>query len=303
MNGKAIHRCLHVLDLEKSLAFYKEALGMDVVRQMGPDDGSWSNTFIANDAAGFQLELTWNRGRTEPYENGGRDSHVAFTVPNFDEAHALHEKMGCICHENTAMGLYFIEDPDGCWIEILPEAPRFDAQSGVDVLAAMRRRHSIRTYSDEPIPEHLMDRILEAGLLAPSGMGRRPWELFVVRDRAALDKLAACREHGADMLTGAAAAIVVAADPALSDTWIEDCSLVMGAMHLEASASGVASCWIQSRSRTAADGQPTRNYVLGALGLPANFEVEAILSLGMPAKERPARTPDAKLWDKVHYED
>ena len=83
MEGKAIHRCLHVLDLEKSLDFYGRALGMTEVRRMGPDDGSWMNVFIANSTSGFQLELTWNRGRTESYENGGRDSHIAFTVPNF----------------------------------------------------------------------------------------------------------------------------------------------------------------------------------------------------------------------------
>ena len=80
MDGKAIHRCLHVLDLEKSIAFYEKALGMTEIRRMGPEDGSWTNVFMGSDASGFQLELTWNRGRTEPYDNGGRDSHLAFTV-------------------------------------------------------------------------------------------------------------------------------------------------------------------------------------------------------------------------------
>ncbi len=76
MDGKAIHRCLHVLDLEKSIAFYEKALGMTEIRRMGPEDGSWTNVFMGSDASGFQLELTWNRGRTEPYDNGGRDSHL-----------------------------------------------------------------------------------------------------------------------------------------------------------------------------------------------------------------------------------
>ena len=120
MDGKAIHRCLHVLDLEKSIAFYEKALGMTEIRRMGPEDGSWTNVFMGSDASGFQLELTWNRGRTEPYDNGGRDSHLAFTVDDYEAARALHEEMGCICHVNEAMGLYFIEDPDGCWLEILP---------------------------------------------------------------------------------------------------------------------------------------------------------------------------------------
>lgn len=302
MDGKVIHRCLHVLDLEKSLAFYERALGMTVIRQMGPEDGSWSNTFIGNDTTGFQLELTWNRGRTEPYDNGGRDTHIACTVPDFEAAHALHEQMGCICHENAAMGLYFIEDPDGCWIEILPEAPRFTVQAGVDVLAAMRRRRSVRRYSGEAVPDELLDRILEAGLLAPSGRGQRPWELVVVRERATLDALAGSRDRGADMLREADAAVVVMADAARSDTWIEDCALVMANMHLEASASGVASCWVQVRNRTTAQGQTSREYVLQTLGAPENWEVEAILSLGMPEKATAARPLDEALRVKVHRE-
>ena len=134
MDGKAIYRCLHVLDLEKSIAFYEKALGMTEIRRMGPEDGSWTNVFMGSDASGFQLELTWNRGRTEPYDNGGRDSHLAFTVDDYEAARALHEEMGCICHVNEAMGLYFIEDPDGCWLEILPNKAEFAPQAGVDVL-------------------------------------------------------------------------------------------------------------------------------------------------------------------------
>ena len=191
MDGKAIHRCLHVLDLEKSIAFYEKALGMTEIRRMGPEDGSWTNVFMGSDASGFQLELTWNRGRTEPYDNGGRDSHLAFIVDDYEAARALHEEMGCICHVNEAMGLYFIEDPDGCWLEILPNKAEFAPQAGVDVLDAMARRRSLRRYSGEPVPQALLDRILEAGLRSASGRSRRPWELIVVHDRAMLDDLAA----------------------------------------------------------------------------------------------------------------
>jgi lactoylglutathione lyase len=70
----------------------------------------------------FELELTWNRGQVEPYDNGGMDTHIAFRVDDIDHYHALHEEMGCIQKENPAMGLYFIVDPDGQRIEILPEA-------------------------------------------------------------------------------------------------------------------------------------------------------------------------------------
>ncbi len=302
MEGKAIHRCLHVLDLEKSLAFYEQALGMTEMRRMGPEDGSWVNAFIGNNASGFQLELTWNRGRIEPYDNGGRDSHIAFTVPDIHAARTIHEQMGCICHENEAMGLYFIEDPDGCWIEILPKKSEFAPQAGVDVLAALDERRSLRRYSGEPIPQELLDRILRAGLRSASGRNRRPWELVVVRDQETLGKLADCRDSGAAMLAGADAAIVVVANPKASDTWIEDCSILMANMHLEASASGVGSCWIQGRMRTAVDGRSTQEFVAGLLNIPEPYQLEAILSLGMPEEVAMPRPFDEELWVKVHEE-
>ena len=302
MNGKAIHRCLHVLDLQKSLDFYKQALGMTEIRRMGPEDGSWVNAFIGSEGSGFQLELTWNRGRTEPYDNGGRDSHLAFTVPDFDAAHALHEQMGCICHENEAMGLYFIEDPDGCWLEILPEKAEFASQPGVDVLAAMRERRSVRKYSSEPVPQELLERVVRAGLLSASGRARRPWELVVVRDRTTLAALAECRDAGAAMLAGAGAAIAVLGNPEVSDTWVEDCSIVMASMHLEASASGVCSCWVQGRMRTAADGRSTQDFVAELLNVPKPWQLEAILSLGMPAEHPEPREFDKALMEKVHRE-
>lgn len=122
MEAKIVHWCIHVLDLEASLAFYEKALGLTVQRVMGPEDGSWSNTYLGNSTSSFQVELTWNRGRTEPYANGGRDTHICFTVPDFEAAKKLHEEMGVIVFDNERMGLYFIEDPDGSWIEILPES-------------------------------------------------------------------------------------------------------------------------------------------------------------------------------------
>ena len=120
VSGKFIHWCIHVLDLQKSLDFYEKALGLKPVHTMGPEDGSWSNTYLGNDETPFEIELTWNDGRVEPYANGGRDTHICFTVENFEEARALHESMGCIVFDNPRMCLYFLADPGGSWIEILP---------------------------------------------------------------------------------------------------------------------------------------------------------------------------------------
>lgn len=303
MQARAIHRCIHVLDLEKSIAFYQKALGMEVVGRMGPDDGSWENVFMGNESTGFQLELTWNCGREEPYVNGGRDTHLAFAVDDMDAARALHEEMGCICFVNERMGIYFIEDPDGCWLEIVP-AGRDDnrAQTGIDVLAALRRRRSVRHYTGERIPDEKIERVLEAGLLSASGRGLRPWEFVVVRERVALDALAGCRDAGSQMLSGADAAIVVVAKSEAADTWIEDCSIAMANMHLQADALGLGSCWIQGRMRTASDGRSTNDYVSDLLGIPSNYELEAILSLGFPESHREPNRLTDDLRAKVHRE-
>ena len=115
------HNNLNVLDLDKSLAFYREALGLEVAREKEASDHSFKLVYLSDGVTPHQLELTWLRDRTEPYDLGDYEIHLAFGVEDFDAAHALHEKMGCICYENPGMGIYFLSDPDGYWLEIVPK--------------------------------------------------------------------------------------------------------------------------------------------------------------------------------------
>lgn len=115
------HFNFNVLDLERSLRFYDEALGLKAVREKEAADGSFRLVFLGDGASDFSLELTWLRDRTEPYDLGEGEYHLAFQAEDYDAAHEKHEKMGCICFENPGMGIYFIEDPDGYWIEIIPK--------------------------------------------------------------------------------------------------------------------------------------------------------------------------------------
>jgi lactoylglutathione lyase len=121
MKFKMYHENYNVLNLEKSLEFYEKALGLKPVRRIEAEDGSFIIVFIGNDTTDFQLELTWLRDRTEPYNLGDEEFHLAFHTDDYEEAHKLHEEMGCICFENTDMGIYFIKDPDGYWLEIVPD--------------------------------------------------------------------------------------------------------------------------------------------------------------------------------------
>ncbi len=114
------HTNLNVQDMDRSIAFYREALGLEPVRFKEASDGSFRLAFLQDGRTGYELELTCLAGHADkPYELGENESHICFAADDYDAAHALHEKMGCICFENTKMGLYFIEDPDGYWFEIV----------------------------------------------------------------------------------------------------------------------------------------------------------------------------------------
>ena len=114
------HNNINVLDLEKSIAFYKEALGFEEVRRKNASDGSFTLVFLGDGSTGHRLELTWLKDRTEPYDLGDNEIHLAVVADDFDAAYEHHKKMNCICYENKAMGIYFINDPDDYWIEIIP---------------------------------------------------------------------------------------------------------------------------------------------------------------------------------------
>ena len=114
------HFNFNVLDLERSLKFYDEAFGLKPVREKTASDGSFRLVFLGDGVTDFQLELTWLRDRTEPYDLGEQEFHLAFVAEDMAAAHEKHDKMGCICFENPSMGIYFVEDPDGYWIEVIP---------------------------------------------------------------------------------------------------------------------------------------------------------------------------------------
>ena len=114
------HFNFNVLDLERSLDFYRRALELEPVREKTAADGSFKLGFLGDGETGFTLELTWLRDRTQPYELGEQEFHLALLTDRYDELYARHKQMGCVCFENPAMGIYFIEDPDGYWIEIVP---------------------------------------------------------------------------------------------------------------------------------------------------------------------------------------
>lgn len=172
----------------------------------------------------------------------------------------------------------------------------------MELFEAMLRRRSVRTYTEEPIDDALLTKILQAGLLAPTSRNKKPCELILVRGRETLALLSKAKAAGSAMLKDAAAAIVVIADSDKSDVWIEDASIALTYLHLAATDLGVGSCWVQCRNRQTAEGSDSEDYVKQLLAIPERYRIVGILSLGI-AKEMPEGLPIGEIdREKLHVE-
>ncbi|MBM6864358.1 VOC family protein [Bacteroides caecigallinarum] len=121
VKGHFDHFNINVTNLEKSIKFYEEALGLTEHHRKEASDGSFILVYLTDNSSNFLLELTWLRDHNEAYDLGENESHLCIRVEgDYDEVRKFHKEMGCVCFENEAMGLYFINDPDDYWIEILP---------------------------------------------------------------------------------------------------------------------------------------------------------------------------------------
>ena len=114
------HNNINVKDLDKSLSFYKEALGLEEVDHIDGEDGAFKIVYLGDGTNPHRLELTWLRDWDRPYNLGDNEFHLAFYVDDYESALAKHKAMNCVAYENEAMGIYFIADPDGYWTEIIP---------------------------------------------------------------------------------------------------------------------------------------------------------------------------------------
>ena len=163
----------------------------------------------------------------------------------------------------------------------------------------LRTRRSVRSFEDRPVDVKLVAALKEAVLRSPSSRSLNPWKFLFIDNQSLLAHLAACKPHGAAFLKNAPLGVVVCADPAICDVWVEDASIASLILHLSAHSLGLGSCWIQVRKRMHTDTVTAGDYVKKTLGLPAHLEVESIIAMGYP-KKVPAGHPKASLlWDRV----
>lgn len=164
----------------------------------------------------------------------------------------------------------------------------------------LRNRRSIRKYLDRPVEPEKIELLKEALLRAPSSRSLDPWEFIFVEDRGLLEKLAACKPHGAGFLGQAAMGIVICGDSTQSDVWVEDCSIASILVQMVAQALGLGSCWIQVRKRNYDEQTSSEQYVQNLLGIPGPIKVESIVAVGYPAESREPLPRERLKSSKVH---
>ena len=171
------------------------------------------------------------------------------------------------------------------------------------MLDLLMKRRSIRKYKQEPVEAEKLEKIMQAALLSPSSRGKNPWEFVVVQNPETLNELGKCRHPKQAFLPETPAAIVVLGDTSITDVWVEDCSITMTIMQLEAELLGLGSCWIQIRNRMAqGETQTSNDLVKELLHIPEQYDVLAILALGIPDEEKPGKTLEELQYGKVHQE-
>lgn len=161
----------------------------------------------------------------------------------------------------------------------------------IDIL---RSRRSIRKYVKKAIDRESLKLIEEALLRSPSSRGVNPWRFILVDDPELLEQLSEAKQHGSQFLKGAALGIVVCADEAESDVWIEDCSVASIVAQLVAHSLGLGSCWIQIRNRFHSSGITAEDYIRGLLSIPEGAKILSIISIGYPAEAKP-HVPEERL--------
>lgn len=166
----------------------------------------------------------------------------------------------------------------------------------------LRNRRSIRAFAPQPVEKEKIELLTEAVLRAPSSRGINPWGFVFVTDPETIARLARAKPHGAAFLAKAPLAVVVYADPAKSDVWVEDAAIATLIVHLAAADLGLGSCWIQIRQRPHDETRSASRYITEVLGIPPAMEVEAMVAVGYPAEEKKPHPATSLERGKVSFE-
>lgn len=162
------------------------------------------------------------------------------------------------------------------------------------------KRRSMRKFTEEELTQEEVVSLLKAALMSPTSKRTNCWQFIAVDDKETLAKLSICKESGSAFIKDAALAIVVLADPLISDVWIEDASIASIMIQLQAEDLGLGSCWIQLRERFTSDGISSNEYVHEILDIPLQLQALSIIAIGHKGMERKPFDESHLQWEKIH---
>ena len=160
-------------------------------------------------------------------------------------------------------------------------------------------RRSTRKFTEQQISPEVVQKLLQAALLAPTSKNGKSWEFVAIENKDMLKQLSVCKDSGGGFLDGCTLAIVVLGNKAITDIWIEDASIAATYIQLQAEDSDIGSCWCHIRDRHLGE-MSSEQYVRDMLNIPDNYGVLCIIGLGYKAHEnKPANLSNLK-WEKIH---
>ena len=174
---------------------------------------------------------------------------------------------------------------------ILDWIPKFEWELAVDAIEVLKTRHSVRAFSDQPVPRAVLEDIVDCGRLAATAINIQPWEFVVVTDADARRKLAETTDHGR-FIAGAPVCVVVLCQE--TKYYLEDGSAATQNILLAAHAHGLGACWV------AGDKKPYAADIRKMVGAPEGFRLVSLIPTGYPAANpRKSKRP---LADVLHWE-
>lgn len=169
------------------------------------------------------------------------------------------------------------------------------------MLDILKNRRSIRKFTEEKVSKEDLEKILKAGLLTPSSMGKKSVEMIVVEVKEVISKLKTCKKHGTLPLKTAPVVIAVIGDSELSDVWVEDASIVSILIQLEVEKLGLGSTWIQMRKRESNE-KNSEEAVREILGIPEKYGVLSLIAIGHKDEDKKPYNDSDLNFEKIHYE-
>ncbi|MEE4285654.1 MAG: nitroreductase family protein [Mariniphaga sp.] len=167
------------------------------------------------------------------------------------------------------------------------------------MIEILRKRRSIRKYTNQPVEEEKIEILKEAVLRSPSSKNINPWEFIFVTEPLTIQKLKDCKPHGATPFTTAPLAVIICADETKNDVWIEDCSIASILLQLTAQSLELGSCWIQIRNRQHSETVSSEKYIQKLLNIPENFSVLSVITIGYPATTREGKPFEELEFEKI----